>query len=127
MYTTHTIILRALKQENQSNMRDTMSNRMLRTQILLEPEQHQQLTELAQSEQRSMSDLIREMVRQQLAIRTDDRNRLLRDRLSALETIEQHRRRILKRRNGQPLDMNPQQIIDQLREEQDERYFTALS
>lgn len=104
-----------------------MSNRMLRTQILLEPEQHQQLTELAQIEQRSMSDLIREMVRQQLAIRTDDRNRLLRDRLSALDAIEQHRRRILKRRNGQPLDINPQQIIDQLREEQDERHFTALS
>ncbi len=35
---------------------------MHRTQILLEPEQHKTLTEIARQEQRSLSDLIREMV-----------------------------------------------------------------
>ena len=35
---------------------------MHRTQILLESEQHRALTEIARQEQRSLSDLVREMV-----------------------------------------------------------------
>lgn len=35
---------------------------MYRTQILLEPEQHRILTEIAREEKRSLSDIIREMV-----------------------------------------------------------------
>ena len=47
---------------------------MYRTQILLEPEQHRILTEIAREEKRSLSDIIREMVdklvaeRRQLAL-----------------------------------------------------------
>ena len=39
---------------------------MYRTQILLEPEQHKALTEIAQREQRSLSDVVREMLDKQL-------------------------------------------------------------
>jgi predicted DNA-binding protein len=39
---------------------------MLRTQILLEPEQHKILTEIAQREKRSLSDLLREMIDKQI-------------------------------------------------------------
>lgn len=39
---------------------------MYRTQILLEPEQHKALAEIARREQRSLSDLVREMLQQQL-------------------------------------------------------------
>ncbi len=39
---------------------------MQRTQIMLEPEQHKALTELARNQNRSLSDLIREMLRDQL-------------------------------------------------------------
>lgn len=35
---------------------------MYRTQILLEPEQHKALTEIARLEKRSLADVIREMV-----------------------------------------------------------------
>lgn len=35
---------------------------MYRTQILLEPEQHRILTEIARQEKRSLSELVREMV-----------------------------------------------------------------
>jgi predicted DNA-binding ribbon-helix-helix protein len=42
---------------------------MYRTQILLEPEQHKILTEIARREKRSLSDVIREMVDQQIARR----------------------------------------------------------
>ena len=42
---------------------------MYRTQILLEPEQHKILTEIAHQERRSVSDVIREMVDKQVAER----------------------------------------------------------
>jgi predicted DNA-binding protein len=42
---------------------------MHRTQILLEPEQHKALYEIAKKEKRSLSDLIREMIDQQIAER----------------------------------------------------------
>lgn len=42
---------------------------MYRTQILLEPEQHKTLTEIAHQEKRSLSDLIREMVEKQITER----------------------------------------------------------
>ena len=41
---------------------------MQRTQIMLEPEQHQALTEIARNQNRSLSDLIREMLRVQLEL-----------------------------------------------------------
>ena len=52
---------------------------MYRTQILLEPEQHRILTEIARQEKRSVSDIIREMVDKQVAER----------RLMALEAAAQ--------------------------------------
>jgi Arc/MetJ-type ribon-helix-helix transcriptional regulator len=42
---------------------------MYRTQILLEPEQHAALTEIARREHRSLSDLVREMLNNQLESR----------------------------------------------------------
>ena len=42
---------------------------MYRTQILLEPEQHKILTEIARQEKRSLSDVLREMVDKQIAER----------------------------------------------------------
>jgi len=42
---------------------------MHRTQILLEPEQYSELTAIAGREQRSLSDLVREMLRLQLESR----------------------------------------------------------
>lgn len=42
---------------------------MYRTQIMLEPEQHKILTEIARQEKRSLSDVIREMVDKQVAER----------------------------------------------------------
>ena len=42
---------------------------MYRTQILLEPEQHKILTDIARQEKRSVSDVLREMVDKQIAER----------------------------------------------------------
>jgi metal-responsive CopG/Arc/MetJ family transcriptional regulator len=45
--------------------------KLQRTQVLLEPTQHKSLSKLAQSEGRSMSDLIREAVAEYLVERVD--------------------------------------------------------
>jgi predicted DNA-binding protein len=54
---------------------------MIRTQILLEPEQHQTLTELAHQQNRSLSDLVREMLDAQI---TEQRQAALKKAAQAL-------------------------------------------
>ncbi len=63
-----------------------------RAQILLEPEQHQALSELAQREGRSISDLVRESVQVYLAER--DREEQRERRLKALDVLTEIRERI---------------------------------
>ena len=46
-----------------------MDKVMHRAQILLEPEQHQMLAEIARQEQRSLSAVVRDMLAQQLTAR----------------------------------------------------------
>ena len=45
------------------------STRYHRTQVLIEPEQHNELEEIARREHRSLSDVVREMLEAQLAER----------------------------------------------------------
>ncbi len=54
-----------------------------RAQLLLESEQHEALAQIAAQEGRSISDLVREIVRQHLAERTQEV-----ERLSALQAID---------------------------------------
>src|SRR5258708_7921065 len=63
----------------------TMAERMHRTQILLEPEQHRTLTEIARSEGRSISDVVREMIRERLEHRKQALDADLKRQLEALE------------------------------------------
>jgi metal-responsive CopG/Arc/MetJ family transcriptional regulator len=58
---------------------------LCRAQILLETEQHQTLTEMAEREGQSPSDLIREVVREYLAER--DKQRRLQREMQALEAL----------------------------------------
>ena len=60
-----------------------------RAQILLEPEQHAALAEIAQNENRSISDLVREIVRQWLD--EQDRNAQIVRELQALDELTQMR------------------------------------
>lgn len=63
-----------------------------RAQILLEPEQHRALTEMAQRQGRSLSDLVREIVRHHLAQQGQE-TRLQRE-LQAIDALGQIRRQI---------------------------------
>ncbi len=103
-----------------------MPDRLYRTQILLEPEQHEELSQIARREGRSVSDVIREMLRQQLEQRKSSREETRKRRLAALERIRQHREEILKERDGKPIDVDLVEMLHQMREEQDERNLTNL-
>lgn len=70
-----------------------MTQPLHRTQVLLEPQQHQELTRIAAREDRSLSDLLREIVRRDLERRGTDEERVRRERLAAIEEIRQNRRR----------------------------------
>jgi predicted DNA-binding protein len=75
-----------------------------RAQILLESEQHQALAEIAEQEGRSISDLVREIVRQHLAERRQQAQQLA--ALEAIERLTQIRARLQEERGlyqGDPL------------------------
>ena len=82
-----------------------------RAQILLEPEQHRTLSELAEREGRSISDLVRESVQAYLAERERDAQR--EREKEALDRLTDLRERIRERHGT--LD------IDLIREARDER------
>jgi predicted DNA-binding ribbon-helix-helix protein len=96
-----------------------MSARLHRTQILLEPEQHRMLSKIAEAEQRSMSELVRELVDIELARRDQESAATKQRQLAALEQIRRHREEILAKRGGMPLNMAVVDLIDENRSERD--------
>lgn len=103
-----------------------MRERLLRTQILPEPEQHRALTDVAQAENRSLSDLIREMLALQLEQRQRQRESVRPRRLAALARIRQHQQATLTRRGGRKLEIDAPRLLDQVRDERDDELFTAI-
>ncbi len=69
-----------------------MQQNKYRAQILLEPEQHQALADVARRENRSISELMREIVDQWLS--QQDEQRVWEQRMAALERLNQIRERI---------------------------------
>ena len=68
---------------------------LYRAQILLEPEQHQTLAEIAKNDGRSISDVVREIIREYLAEQSRDEQ--LERELAALESLAQMRQKIQAR------------------------------
>jgi hypothetical protein len=104
-----------------------MPTRLHRTQILLEPEQHSKLAEIARREGRSISDVVRTMLDQQLQQRDQDVEAIRTRRLAALERIREHKEAILKTRGGKPLDLDVPEMINQMREERDAEIWATLT
>lgn len=77
--------------------------KMYRTQILLEPEQHQALTMLAKSEERSVSEIVREIVHDYLVER--EREFQHHQEMQALDRLAEIRRRIQKQHGLYPDDL----------------------
>lgn len=99
-----------------------------RTQVLLEPDQYRELTDLARRERRSMSELVREAVEREL-----DRRRAKQADLAARWEAASRRAhelgaQILASRGGRKLDLDTAEVIRQMRDERDEEIIanTAL-
>jgi predicted DNA-binding ribbon-helix-helix protein len=88
-------------------------NTLYRTQILLEPEQHKKLKEIAQIEERSISDLLRELVRDYLE--EQDRDAAKQRKLQALTQLTQMQHVLMDRHGIYHGD-----LIAELRDERDE-------
>jgi hypothetical protein len=90
-----------------------MGEKMVRTQILLEREQHRALSEAARRQDRSVSHLIREIVEKYLV----EQDEATQKRLESLEQIQRDWSRILESRGGKPLDIDTTALIEEMREE----------
>lgn len=86
-----------------------------RAQILLEPEQHATLAEIARREARSISDLVREIVDRWL--KQQDEQRLWEQRMEALERLNQIRERI-----QQEYGVYQGNLLEETRAERDEDF-----
>ena len=88
-----------------------------RTQLLLEPEQHAKLQDIAEYEQRSLSDVVREAVDVYLAARSTASRRERGAR--ALDRATELRRRMRDKRGGKPMAVDLPEVLEKLREERD--------
>ena len=94
-----------------------MADRMHRTQILIEPEQHAKLTNLAKEQERSISDIVREIVGQYLADRTEDVR--WQGRSTELKRARELRKAIREERGGKPIDLNLVNVLYETRLQRD--------
>ena len=72
-----------------------MAERYSRAQLLLRPEQHDRLREIAEREDRSISDVAREMVERGLSAREKDRRSRFQQAREALDQLDQIRQQVL--------------------------------
>ena len=93
---------------------------LYRAQILLEPEQHQALAQLARDEGRSLSDLVREIVQQHLA-RQEQQARLQQEK-EAIHALTQIRERLQAQYGSYPTHW-----LEEVRAERDHDIETVSS
>lgn len=103
-----------------------MTKPLHRTQVLLEPQQHQELTRIAAREDRSLSDLLREIVRSELERRRSDEERLKQERREAIEQIRQMRREMFAQMPADAPPLDVEEMIRQSREERADEIWEAV-
>ncbi|WP_322509818.1 hypothetical protein [Anaerolinea sp.] len=90
-----------------------MSERMVRAQLLLQPDLHRRLRKIAEQENRSISDVTRDL----LEIALNQREKLQATKLERVRALQQIAERILQERVGKPLEIDVAQLIVEEREE----------
>ncbi len=96
-----------------------MASKLYRTQILLEPEQHRRLVEIARRKQRSVSQVVRDMVQAQLNEQPRVADKAEQRRREMFERLHQEYEDAVAARGGQPPDFDIVAAINQMREERD--------
>jgi len=86
-----------------------------RAQILLDPEQHKKLAEIAAREKRSVSDVVREAVAEYVV----EQEKAHAKQKDVFARIRQHQEQMLERRGGRPIEIDTVELINQMREERD--------
>jgi hypothetical protein len=92
-----------------------------RTHLLLNPEQHKALSQIARREGRSISDLAREIVQEAIEQRQKSYASEQKKRLTALDRARRIRLEILKERGGTALKLDFGATLAELREERDDQ------
>ncbi|HLE84631.1 MAG TPA: ribbon-helix-helix protein, CopG family [Thermoanaerobaculia bacterium] len=103
-----------------------MAEPLHRTQVLLRKDQHKALAERAERQGVSVSELIRTLVDEKLRRENAERRARIERRLANLEGIRQHHAEILRERGGKPIEVDPTELIREIREERDEELFGHL-
>jgi Arc/MetJ-type ribon-helix-helix transcriptional regulator len=93
-----------------------------RAQILLEPEQHKKLAEIAAREHRSVSDVVREAVAEYMV--TQEKTREAQE--DVFDRIRRLHASILERRGGKPIEIDTVELINQMREERDNEILARM-
>jgi hypothetical protein len=76
---------------------------LYRAQILLEPEQHRALADIARRESRSLSDLVREILAEHLSQR--DKEARMHQELEAIHALAQLRAKLQAKHGTVPVDL----------------------
>lgn len=103
-----------------------MAEPLHRTQILLREDQHRALVRRAERENTSMSELIRSLIDDELRRRSSARRERIRRRKAALAGIRKHHEEMLASREGRPIDVEPAELLRQIREERDDELFGRI-
>jgi hypothetical protein len=90
-----------------------------RTHILLETKQIDQLKEIARREDRSVSELARQLIQEGITQIQEKHNSEKQRRILALENAHRVRQAIRAERQGEPLDIDVVDLINQMREDRD--------
>jgi hypothetical protein len=90
---------------------------MYRAQILLDPQQHQALRELAKRQGRSISSVVREMINDRLVRLKEEQDSQLRHHLAVIDRIRDHKRAVLDKRDSRRLAVDIARIIEENRAE----------
>jgi hypothetical protein len=103
-----------------------MAERLHRTEILLEPEQHQKLADLAEREGRSLSAVVRSILARELQRQEPTRSGRSAETGDPLVSLRRAQEEMLARRGGSPVAVDVEEMIREMREERDEEILAGL-
>ncbi len=98
-----------------------MGTRCHRAQVLLEPEQHHELTEMARRQKLSVSEVIRRLVDEAIARQRADAENKYRQWLDLRARIDELNEQIARDHSGRPPKVDWTEVIDQNRAERDKQ------
>jgi hypothetical protein len=94
---------------------------MHRAQILLDPQQHRALRELAERQGRSISSVVREMINDQLVKLKKEQDGKIRHYLAVIDRIRDHKQAVFDRRDSRAIAVDIAKIIEENRTERNGR------